>query len=68
MAEQGWAGRYDGKAPDEFDWTDKQRQTRAVVEHLAALDAVGETDPHTEQRVNCGVGLELLFVGRILAF
>ena len=33
------ASRYHGKAPDELDWTDKQRQTRAVAEYLAALDA-----------------------------
>ena len=32
------ASRYHGKAPDELDWTDKQRQTRAVAEYLAALD------------------------------
>jgi hypothetical protein len=25
------ASRYHGKAPDELDWTDKQRQTRAVA-------------------------------------
>src|SRR5262249_45828134 len=31
------ASRYHGKAPDELDWTDKQRQTRAVAEYLAAL-------------------------------
>jgi transposase len=30
------ASRYHGKAPDELDWTDKQRQTRAVAEYLAA--------------------------------
>jgi transposase len=32
------ASRYHGKAPNELDWTDKQRQTRAVAEYLAALD------------------------------
>src|ERR1700704_1090832 len=31
--------RYHGKAPDELDWTEKQRQKRAVSEYLAALDA-----------------------------
>jgi transposase len=33
------ASRYHGKAPDELDWTDAQRQRRAVAEYLAALDA-----------------------------
>jgi transposase len=40
------ASRYHGKAPDELDWTDKQRQTRAVAEYLAALDAAAEPDPN----------------------
>jgi hypothetical protein len=39
------ASRYHGKAPDELDWTDKQRQTRAVAEYLAALDATAEPNP-----------------------
>jgi transposase len=33
------ASRYHGKAPDELDWTDAQRQQRAVAEYLIALDA-----------------------------
>jgi len=33
------ASRYHGKAPDELDWTGKQRQKRAVAEYLAALEA-----------------------------
>jgi hypothetical protein len=33
------ASRYHGKAPDELDWTDAQRQKRAVSEYLAALEA-----------------------------
>jgi transposase len=33
------ASRYHGKAPDELDWTDEQRQKRAVAEYLTALDA-----------------------------
>jgi transposase len=33
------ASRYHGKAPNELDWTDAQRQQRAVAEYLAALDA-----------------------------
>jgi transposase len=33
------ASRYHGKAPNELDWTEKQRQKRAVAEYLAALEA-----------------------------
>jgi transposase len=33
------ASRYHGKAPDELDWTDVQRQKRAVAEYLAAVEA-----------------------------
>src|SRR6266478_8888878 len=33
------ASRYHGKALDELDWTDAQRQKRAVAEYLAALEA-----------------------------
>ena len=33
------ASRYHGKAPQELDWTEKQRQKRAVAEYLAALKA-----------------------------
>jgi hypothetical protein len=43
------ASRYHGKAPDELDWTHKQRQTRAVAEYLAALDEVGEPDPNRKE-------------------
>ena len=32
------ASRYHGKAPDEMDWSVPERQTRAVVEFLSALD------------------------------
>jgi transposase len=39
------ASRYHGKAPDEIDWTDKQRQARAVQEYLAALDEAAEPNP-----------------------
>src|SRR6202040_4426451 len=38
------AGRYHGKAPDELDWTEKQRQKRAVAEYLAALEAEAAAD------------------------
>ena len=40
------ASRYHGKALDELDWTEKQRQTRAVREYLAALDEATEPDPN----------------------
>src|SRR6201988_2761077 len=33
------ASRYHGKAPGELDWTDSQRQKRAVAEYLAGLEA-----------------------------
>src|SRR4030081_859601 len=33
------ASRYHGKAPDELDWSEKQRQKRAVAEYLVALEA-----------------------------
>ena len=39
------ASRYHGKAPEELDWTDKQRQTRAIAEYLAALDETAEHNP-----------------------
>ena len=39
------ASRYHGKAPEELDWTDKQRQTRAIAEYLAALDEAAEPNP-----------------------
>jgi hypothetical protein len=37
------ASRYHGKVPDELDWTEKQRQKRAVAEYLAALEAEAAT-------------------------
>ena len=37
------ASRYHGKAPNELDWTEKQRQKRAVAEYLAALEAEAAT-------------------------
>src|SRR4029079_17306706 len=36
---------YHGKAPDELDWTEKQRQTRAVREYLESLDEAAERNP-----------------------
>jgi transposase len=38
------ASRYHGKTPDELDWTEAQRQKRAVAEYLAGLEA--ETQAH----------------------
>src|SRR4249919_325963 len=32
------ASRYHGKAPDEIDWSEPERQTRAAAEFLAGLD------------------------------
>jgi transposase len=39
------ASRYHGKAPEELDWSDQQRQRRAVAEYLAALDEAAEPNP-----------------------
>jgi hypothetical protein len=39
------ASRYHGKAPDEIEWVEPERQTRAVKEYLAALDADAEPNP-----------------------
>jgi transposase len=33
------ASRYHGKAPDELDWSNAQRQKRAVAEYLEAIEA-----------------------------
>jgi transposase len=42
------ASRYHGKAPDEIDWSDPERQTRAVVEFLSGLD---DDDPDAERKI-----------------
>ena len=39
------ASRYHGKAPDEIVWVEPERQTRAVKEYLAALEAEVEPNP-----------------------
>ena len=39
------ASRYHGKAPDEIVWAQPDRQTRAVKEYLAALEAEPEPNP-----------------------
>ena len=48
------ASRYHGKAPDELDWTDAQRQKRAVADYLAGLEA--EIEAHTEGGEDSGGG------------
>ena len=42
------ASRYHGKAPDVIDWLAPERQTRAVVEFLAAFD---DEDPDADRKV-----------------
>src|ERR1700683_3094250 len=39
------ASRYHGKAPEELDWTEKQRQKRGVAEDLVALEGASEPNP-----------------------
>jgi len=39
------ASRYRGKPPDEVAWAEPERQTRAVKEYLAALDADVQPNP-----------------------
>jgi transposase len=39
------ASRYHGKAPDEIEWTEPERQTRAVKEYLTRLEAENEPNP-----------------------
>jgi len=48
------ASRYHGKAPDELDWTEKQRQKRAVAEYLRALevDAAARADASDDESEN----------------
>ena len=42
------ASRYHGKAPDEIDWSEPKRQTRAVVEFLSGLD---DDDPNADRKI-----------------
>src|SRR5262249_35781351 len=44
------ASRYHGKAPDELDWTDAQRQKRAVAEYLAGLEAEARDQESNDDR------------------
>jgi transposase len=45
------ASRYHGKAPDAIDWTAPERQTRAVREFLAGLDAEAPNADRTPPKV-----------------
>ena len=42
------ASRYHGKAPDEIDWSEPKRQTRAVTEFLSGLD---DDDPNADRKI-----------------
>jgi transposase len=42
------ASRYHGKAPDEIDWSEPKRQTRAVTEFLSGLDG---DDPNPDRKI-----------------
>jgi hypothetical protein len=44
------ASRYHGKAPGELDWTDAQRQKRAVAEYLAGLEAEAQVHDDGDSR------------------
>jgi hypothetical protein len=39
------ASRYHGETPDELDWTDAERQKRAVAEYLAELETEAQIRP-----------------------
>src|SRR5271169_836324 len=39
------ASRYRGKAPDEIEWVEPERQSRAVKEYLAGLDVDAQPNP-----------------------
>ncbi len=42
------ASRYHGKAPDEIDWSEPKRQTRAIEEFLSGLD---DDNPDTDRKI-----------------
>lgn len=50
------ASRYHGVPPEELDWTDKQRQKRAVAEYLAAIEAEAEVKAKSEPERGDGSG------------
>ena len=58
------ASRYRGKAPDELDWTDAQRQRRAVAEYLAALDTEAKARAEADSDDGYGGGSESKAQGR----
>ena len=59
-AMEATASRYRGKAPDELDWTNAQRQKRAVAEYLAALKAEAGSQDETERGDGSDGGRERL--------
>jgi transposase len=48
------ASRYHGVPPEELDWTDRQRQRRAVAEYLAAIQADQSADAAQDAGDNDG--------------
>jgi len=44
------ASRYRGKAPNELEWTDAQRQERAVAEYLAGLEVEAQVQEDRDSR------------------
>jgi transposase len=44
------ASRYHGKAPNELEWTDAQRQKRAVAEYLAGLEVERQVQQDADSR------------------
>ena len=44
------ASRYHGKAPDEIEWAEPERQSRAVKEYLAGLDVDAQPNPDRSRR------------------
>jgi transposase len=49
------ASRYHGVPPDEIDWTDAQKQKRAVAEYLEALDAEVKRQAQAESDSDSGM-------------
>jgi transposase len=48
------ASRYHGVPPDEINWTDAQKQKRAVAEYLDALDVEAKRPAHAESDNDSG--------------
>ena len=55
------ASRYHGRAPDEIDWSAPERQTRAVNEFLAALDAETPNADRTPPKLQESDPLQIVF-------